>query len=98
MQIYLFNLICKGNTKEPVAVLNQYTRVFLAGRPSDVQWEDETIEGDTSPINVSRESCLRDSIVELCHQKNLRFPLEVTFLGELAQDLSGPRRELLRRP
>lgn len=80
-----------------MAVLNQYTRVFLAGRPSDVQWEDETIEGDTSHLYVSRKSCLRYSIEELCHQKNLRFPLEVTFLGELAQDLGGPRREFFEK-
>nr|XP_034320468.1 uncharacterized protein LOC105328763 [Crassostrea gigas] len=86
-----------GDTTEAVAVLNQFTRVFLAGRPLDVQREDETIEGDTSPIYVSRESCLRDSIEELCHQKNLRFPLEVTFLGELAQDLGGPRREFFEK-
>lgn len=80
-----------------MAVLNQCTRVFLAGRPLDVQREYETIEGDTSPIYVSRESCLRYSIEELCQRKNLRFPLEVPFLEELAQDLGGPRREFFEK-
>jgi hypothetical protein len=63
----------------------------------DVQREDETIDSETSPLYVSRHSALQDAVDELSHQRNLRNPLEVTFLEKLAQDLGGPRCEFFKK-
>ena len=80
-----------------MAILHEYTGAYLRGRPLDVQRDDDVIEGDTSPIFVSRMSIFEDACEELAHQENIRFPMEVTFFGEQAQDLGGPRREFFEK-
>lgn len=52
------------------------------------------LEGDTTNIFVSRERILDTGFSELMEPNlNFRLPLEVTFYGEEAQDLGGPRKE-----
>ncbi|XP_061197632.1 uncharacterized protein LOC133205778 [Saccostrea echinata] len=51
------------------------------------------IEGNTTSIFISRLAILEDAFVELSAAENIRFPLEVTFHGEQAEDFGGPRRE-----
>jgi hypothetical protein len=67
--------------------------VFLQGRSRDVCDEDQLMEGDSSNVFVRRASAFEDSLEEVQHLDNIRWPLEVTFCGEAAIDMGGPRRE-----
>jgi len=78
---------------EPKAILQRYQSVFLQGRPLDLISDDQTIEGETTPIYIRRTELFKDAIEELMYQENIRFPLEINFCGETAQDFGGPRRE-----
>lgn len=80
-----------------MAVLKEYSRNFLRGRPLDIENEDGLIEGQTTEIFVSRYNLYMDTMSELLDplQRDLSFPLEVTFSGEEAADYGGPRKEFL---
>ncbi|CAB4029344.1 G2 M phase-specific E3 ubiquitin- ligase, partial [Paramuricea clavata] len=82
---------------EPVHVLRTFVCHFLRGRPLDVQDLTRVLEGETAEIFVSRATLFEDGMDELLggmgHDPSL--PLEVTFTGECARDLGGPRKELL---
>lgn len=75
-----------------MAVLKEYSRNFLRGRPLDIENEDGLIEGQTTEIFVSRYNLYMDTMSELLDplQRDLSFPLEVTFSGEEAADYGGP--------
>ncbi|XP_069109861.1 uncharacterized protein [Argopecten irradians] len=89
-------VLSRLETSEPVAIMSAYTKKFHQGRPLDVQSESEVIVGETSPIFVNRHgSLLNDAFEEAEHIENIRFPLEVNYYGELAQDYGGPRKEFL---
>ena len=78
-----------------LSVLQQNTMV---GRPLDITGESDPIDGDTTPIFVSRQSLFEDGMSELLAEDPppvLNTPLEVTFYGERAQDFGGPRREFI---
>lgn len=80
-------------TSEPVQILRHYQRSYLQGRDLDVTDESVTLDGQTTSLFISRLSILEDSFSELAIAENIRFPLEVNFHGEQAEDLGGPRRE-----
>lgn len=54
-----------------------------------------TLDGQTTSLFISRLSILQDAFSELASAENIRFPLEVNFHVEQAEDLGGPRREIL---
>lgn len=87
----------RASCEEPVAVLKEYSRNFLRGRPLDIENENGLIEGQTKEIFVSRYNLYMDTMSELLDplQRDLSFPLEVTFSGEEAADYGGPRKEFL---
>ena len=68
----------------------------MIGRPLDLTSEAEDVSGDTWAVFVSRQN-LYDDGMEALLEDNVPFnlPLEVTFYGERAQDLGGPRKEFL---
>ena len=80
-----------------MAVLKEYSRNYLRGRPLDIENENELIEGQTIEIFVSRYNLYKNTMSELLDplQRDLSFPLEVTFSGEEAADYGGPRKEFL---
>lgn len=81
---------------DPVAVLRVYQKKFLIGRQLELESDSATIEGETLPIFISRIDLLQTSFDELLEPNlNFRLPLEVTFYGEEAEDLGGPRKEFL---
>ena len=51
------------------------------------------IEGETSFIHIDREEILPPAFKEVRSLENPRLTLEVSFYGELASDLGGPRKE-----
>jgi hypothetical protein len=65
------------------------------GRQLDITDETDFIEGDTAGLFVSRWNLLSDAFVELPYVDNIRLPLNITFNGECASDLGGPRKEFL---
>ncbi|XP_033095325.1 uncharacterized protein LOC117099916 [Anneissia japonica] len=83
------------NKEDPVEVLQVYQQLFLKGRPLDQDSLDSTIEGKTLPIFVSRNDILETGMSELVDSEDFRYPMEVTFYGEEAADVGGPRKEFL---
>ena len=69
----------------------------MRGRPLDLTDPNQTIEGETTEIFVSRMNIFRDGMDELLGgtECDPSLPLEITFTGECAQDLGGPRKEFL---
>ena len=54
------------------------------------------LEGKTNFIVVDRDKLYKDAVAEISLIDNLRLPLEVTFMGEGAQDFGGPKKEFFR--
>ncbi|XP_050414897.1 uncharacterized protein LOC126828862 [Patella vulgata] len=67
----------------------------MRGRPLDITDEYGVVEGKTVDIFVSRDRILEDAFSELKEAGDMSFPIEVTFTGEKALDLGGPRKEFL---
>ena len=87
--------IYRKNCVDPVTILGIYSRAFLRGRQLDIT--DLTCpipEGETTSIILSRETLLHDVMEEARLITDFTLPLEVTFMGEEAEDLGGPRREM----
>ena len=86
-----------NESDEPVKMLRTFVAHLLRGRPLDIRDESELIEGPTTEIFVSRLNIYEDGMDELLSgtSPDYSFPLEVTFTGECAQDLGGPRKEFL---
>lgn len=82
---------------EPVKLLRTFVCHFMRGRPLDLTDPDQTIEGETTEIFVSRMNIFQDGMDEILGgtECDPSLPLEVTFTGEYAQDLGGPRKEFL---
>ena len=86
---------------DPVTILGLYAKEFLRGRRLDIssltEVPSERTDGDTQPIFVSRQTLFEDIMDELFRMDVVDFslPMEVTFMGEEADDMGGPRRELL---
>ena len=74
-------------------ILKDFQALYMRGRPLDISQEAVLIEGETSAIFVSRYDIFHEALDELENIDNLRFPLEVNFHGENAEDYGGPRRE-----
>ena len=51
------------------------------------------MEGETNFIHVDRQDILQSAFEELRYLENPCVTLEVSFYGELASDLGGPRKE-----
>lgn len=79
---------------DPVDVLKIYCQKFNIGRKLDLVSESEALDGDTTSIFVSRFDVLKSGFEELLEPTmNVRLPLDVTFYGEEAADVGGPRKE-----
>ncbi|XP_015757106.1 PREDICTED: uncharacterized protein LOC107336547 [Acropora digitifera] len=86
----------RGTFNDPVTVLKIYASKFLRGRALDIANEEEPCDGKTIEIFVSRQSLYSDAMSELVTTppiQDVSYPLEVTFIGENAEDYGGPRKE-----
>lgn len=71
-------------------ILKENKALCMRGRP----WQEPVlIEGETSAIFVSRYDIFHEALDEQKNIDNMRFPLEVNFHGENAEDYGEPRRE-----
>lgn len=84
-----------NNISEPTAIIRNFRELFLRGRPLDILDENSTIEGDVTPLYISRYSLYEDAMEEIAYAENIRFPLCVTFYTEGVSDFGGPRKEFL---
>ncbi|XP_064626213.1 uncharacterized protein LOC135486700 [Lineus longissimus] len=91
------SIIDNITAEDPKAVLAEYTKAFLQGRPLDVDVERSlTMVGDVEEIFLDREEIFPTAFSELMRgHVNRRLPLRVNLLGEDVDDLGGPRREVL---
>ncbi|XP_069111435.1 uncharacterized protein [Argopecten irradians] len=85
-----------GANEEPTLVLKTFKTIFCRGRTLDIPNTNTPIEGDTSMVYVSRYALWEDAVSEMGMIDNLRFPLEVLFMGEQGADYGGPRKEFFR--
>ncbi|XP_071149966.1 uncharacterized protein [Mytilus edulis] len=79
--------------KDPVDILRFFQSKMVYGRDLDIQDESSIIEGETNFILVDRSDILQSAFEDIEAITDLRLTLEVQFLGEIAVDLGGPRKE-----
>jgi hypothetical protein len=93
----MFYILYRDENDEPVNVLRTFVGHFLRGRSLDISDESVVLEGETTEIFVSRLNVYEDGMDELLSDTNHDYslPLDVTFTGELALDMGGPRKEFL---
>ena len=90
------DLIKKCNAEniiDPIEILRCASTHIVQGRQLDISSASNTLEGETNFIHVDREDILQSAFEELRSLENPRLTLEVSFYGELASDLGGPRKE-----
>ena len=81
------------NIVNPVEILRCASKHIVQGRQLDISSISQTVEGETNFIHVDRQDILQSAFEELRYLENPRLTLEVSFYGELASDLGGPRKE-----
>lgn len=87
----------RADIHDPVTILRKYQERFMTGRKLDLTSSSEVLEGETLSIFVSRDRLLETAFDELLSEEcNYRLPLDVTFYGEDAVDVGGPRKEFLQ--
>ena len=69
---------------------------LVKGRLLDVQDTSDIPEGETNYICVNRHQILESTFSELQAIQDFHITFEVDFIGELARDLGGPRKEWIR--
>lgn len=81
------------NISDPIEILRCAQKYIVQGRPLDIISSTDTVEGETNFIHVDRQGVLKSAFEEINLLENPRLTLEVSFYGELASDLGGPRKE-----
>ena len=88
---------CKDNNiQNPIEILKSAQQHIVQGRPLDTCSPSQPLEGETNFISINRYDVLKSAFEEIKAIENLRLTLEVSFYGEIAGDLGGPRREFFR--
>ena len=81
------------NISDPIAILRCAQKYIVQGRPLDIISSTDTVEGESNFIHVDRQAVFESAFEEINLLDNPRLTLEVSFYGELASDLGGPRKE-----
>ena len=92
----LINEITEQSLTDPVEILRFLQKNLVKGRVLDVQDTSNTPEGETNYICVDRHNIMESTFSELEAIQNFHITFEVDFMGELARDLGGPRKEWIR--
>lgn len=77
----------------PVEVIRFFQKKLHRGRDLHILDASVISAGETNYISVDRSRLLETTIAELKYVKDFRLTFEVDFMGELAQDMGGPRLE-----
>ncbi|XP_069109273.1 uncharacterized protein [Argopecten irradians] len=95
--IVKFVLQKTANTEEPTEILREYSKAFITGRTLDMTDVTTPLdEGETTHLYIGRGTLFENGTEEVMTASNLRNTVEVTFYGELGEDLGGPRLEFFR--
>ena len=82
---------------DPVEVLRFLQKRIIRGRELDIKCLSDTTEGgETNLICVNRDDILNTTFSELKDIQDYCITFEVDFVGEIAKDLGGPRKEWIR--
>ena len=92
----LVNEMISQNLNDQVEILRFLQKNLVKGRLLDVQDTSDTPEGETNYICVNRHQILESTFSELQAIQDFHITFEVDFIGELARDLGGPRKEWIR--
>ena len=84
------------NMSDPVEILRFLQNNLVKGRLLDIQALDEDISGETNYICVDRCNILGSTFTELQSVQDYAITFEVDFIGEMAKDFGGPRKEWIR--
>ena len=97
LPVYNIQPLIEEATKEalinPVEVIRFFQRKLQRGRDLHILDASVISTGETNYISVDRSRLLETTIAELKYVKDFRLTFEVDFMGELAQDMGGPRLE-----
>ena len=84
----------------PVEILRVAQKCIVRGRSLEIEMLDAENVGLTNFINVNRNAVFETAKEEISDLLNeggdMRLTLEVSFYGEIAKDLGGPRKEFFR--
>ena len=83
----------KKNLQTQVEILKFLQKIFVKGRPLNVADMNTSPEGETNYICVDRENVLQSTFAELESITDYRVTFKVDFLGKMAKDYGGPRKE-----
>ena len=89
----LINEIKEENLQTPILKFLQ--KIFVKGRTLDVADMNTDSEGETNYICVDRENVLQSTFEELESITDYRVTFGVDFLGEMAKDYGGPKKECI---
>ncbi|XP_050416057.1 uncharacterized protein LOC126829925 [Patella vulgata] len=82
--------------KSPDLIISTYSKKFIRGKKMDVLEEDyDSKENTAFEIFISRDDIFNDMLSEFSRNVDISYLLDVTFIGEEASDMGGPRREFL---
>ena len=90
---------CKShNVSSPVEILKCAQNCIVQGRRLDVFSPSQPLDGETNFVTIDRFDVFNSAVEELkaVDNINLRLTLEISFCGEKARDVGGPRKEILR--
>ena len=97
LPVYNIQPLIEEATKEalinPVEVIRFFQKKLQRGRDLHILDASVISTGETNYISVDRSRLLETTIAELKYVKDFRLTFEVDFMGELAQDMGGPRLE-----
>ncbi|XP_065672015.1 uncharacterized protein LOC136089853 [Hydra vulgaris] len=90
--------IKENNLQDPIEILRFLQKTMIKGRVQDIENIDENTDKDseTNFICIDRQNILMSTFAELESVENFLITFEVDFMGELAKDYGGPRREWIR--
>ena len=92
-------IISEGHQNDihnPVQILSVLQKELIHGRKLDLTDGESTCEGETNYICVNREDILKTTFMELESITDFCMTFKVDFMGEMARDMGGPRKEWIR--
>jgi hypothetical protein len=98
-QVVIQQIISEGYQNalhDPVQILSVLQKELLHGRKLDLTDDQSTCEGKTNYICVNRQDILKTTFNELECVTDFCITFEVDFMGEMASDLGGLRKEWIR--
>ena len=92
----LIDEVKRESCMEPIEILRSLQKKLHKGRNLNfLSSEDTSPHGETNYISIDRPRVLESTLAELKYVDDFRMTFEVDFIGELAQDLGGPRLDWL---